>query len=208
MSDWEEINSGVPQGSVLGPLFFVIFINDLLMKIKNEGKLFADDTKLLAIIKSESDNIRLQEDLNILKEWANEWQIKFNSLKCKVMHFGKSNPKYKYKIDEVILEEVKVEKDLGILISNDIDWNHHINYAINKANKQLGRIKHVFEFINEYITCLLYKSLIRPHLEYGAIIWNTKWQGEIDKLEKVQNRATKISSLNGYSHEERNVKLK
>jgi ribonuclease P/MRP protein subunit RPP40 len=176
MSDWEEIDSGVPQGSVLGPLFFVIFINDLLMKIKNEGKLFADDTKLLAIIKSELDNMGLQDDLNILKEWTNEWQIKFNSLKCKVMHFGKSNPKYKYKNDEVILEEVNVEKDLGIFISNDMNWNHHINYAINKANKQLGRIKNAFEFMNEYIICLLYKSLIRPHLEYGAVIWNTKWK--------------------------------
>ena len=86
------------------------------------------------------------------------------------MHFGKSNPKYKYTIDDVILEELKVEKDLGIFISNDIDWSHHINYAIKKANKQLGRIKHAFEFIDESIISLLYKSLVRPHLEYGALI--------------------------------------
>jgi len=121
MSDWEKIDSGVPQGSVLGPLFFVVFINDLLVRIKNVGKLFADDTKLLAIIKSVLDQISLQDDLIILKEWTNDWQIKFNSLKCKVMHFGKTNSMYKYKIDDVILEEVKVEKDLGVFISNSVD---------------------------------------------------------------------------------------
>jgi hypothetical protein len=207
MSAWEEILSGVPQGSVLGPLLFIIFITDLLQRIKNEGKLFADDTKLLAIIKSGIDNKSLQNDLNVLKDWTEDWQIKFNSLKCKVMHFGKSNPKHKYTIDEVILEELKVEKDLGIFISNDIDWSHHINYAINKANKQLGRIKHAFKFIDESIMSLLYKSLVRPHLEYGAVIWNSQWQGEIDMLENVQYRATKISSLNGFTREERNLAL-
>ena len=91
MSDWEEIDNGVPQGSVLGPLFFVMFINDLLTRIKNEGKLFADDTKLFTLIVSELDNLELQNDLNILKDWTNDWQIKFNSLKCKVMFFGNSN---------------------------------------------------------------------------------------------------------------------
>ena len=78
-SEWEEIESGVPQGSVLGPILFMIFINDLLQRIKNEGKLFADDTKLLGIIKSEMDNIGLQEDLDILKEWTDDWQKKWQS---------------------------------------------------------------------------------------------------------------------------------
>ena len=82
ISEWEEIESGVPQG----PIWFVIFINDLLQRIKNEGKLFADNTNLLGIIKSEIDNIGSQEDLDILKEWT---QIKFNSLKCKALYYGK-----------------------------------------------------------------------------------------------------------------------
>ena len=148
----------------------MVFINDLLVRIKNVGKLFADDTKLLAIIKSVLDQISLQDDLIILKEWTNDWQIKFNSLKCKVMHFGKTNSMYKYKIDDVILEEVKVDKDLGVFISNSVDCSYHIVYAINNANKQLGRIKHAFEYIDEEIISLLYKSLVRPYLEYGAVI--------------------------------------
>ena len=144
MSDWEEIDSGVPQGSVLGPLFFVMLINDLLTRIKNEGKLFADDTKLFAVIVSELDNLELQNDLNILKEWTNDWQIKFNSLKCKVMYFGNRNPKYEYKIDGVTLEEGKLEKDLGIFISNDNGWSHHISYeSIKPINKWVESSTHL-----------------------------------------------------------------
>ena len=79
-SDWENVESGVPQGSVLGPLLFVIFINDLLKKINNEGKLFADDTKILSIIKSESDNVKLQEDFNLLYNWSSDWKITVTTL--------------------------------------------------------------------------------------------------------------------------------
>ena len=89
ISKWDQIESGVPQGLVLGPILFVIFTNDLLQRIVNEGKLSVDDTKLLGIIKSEMGNIGLQDDLDILKEWTDDWQIKFNSLKCKVLYYGK-----------------------------------------------------------------------------------------------------------------------
>ena len=114
----------------------------------------------------------------------------------------------KYKKDDVVLEEVKVEKDLGVFISNSVDQSYHIVYAINKAKKQLRRIKHAYEYIDEEIISLLYKSLVCPYLEYGAVIWSPHRQGEVDKLEAVQHRATKISSLSGFSHEERNIKLK
>ncbi len=92
-----------------------------------------------------------------------------------------------------------MEKDLGIYISNDLNWSNHINNSINKANKQLGRIKNAFKYIDKSVIGLQHKSLISPHLEYGAVIWNPPWQNEIDRLEKVENRATKIFSLNGYT---------
>ena len=101
-----------------------------------------------------------------------------------------------------------MEKDLDVFISNNVDWSHHIVYAINKAAKQLERIKHAFEYIDEEIISLLYKSLVHPHLEFGAVIWSPHWQGDVDKLEVVQHRATKVSSLFGVSHEERNTKLR
>jgi hypothetical protein len=95
---WVEIFSGVPQGSVLGPLLFVIYINDLLIRLINKGKLFADDTKSINVNKTEEDCINMQSDINNLVEWTEKWLVKFNSDKCKVMHIGKTNPKWKYSV--------------------------------------------------------------------------------------------------------------
>jgi hypothetical protein len=203
VSEWKSVLSGVPQGSVLGPLLFVIFINDLCERLNNTGKLFADDTKVISMIKSQEDNLNLQNDINELNKWSNEWLIKFNEKKCKVMHFGKNNPNHEYKINEYILEKTQSEKDLGITITNDLNWKSHINNAINKANRQLGLIKHSFKYLNETTGKLLYKSLVRPHLEYGAVIWSPFKKEEIDKIERVQHRATKLENLKGLSYEER-----
>ena len=100
-----------------------------------------------------------------------------------------------------------LEKDLGVLISDDLEWNNHVNCAVNKANQKLGQIKHVFHYMNEIMMKMLFVSLVRPHLEYAATIWNPYWQYDKDKLEKVQQRATRIDSLRGYSYEERLKKL-
>ena len=119
------------------------------------------------------------------------------------MHFGKNNPNHEYKINEYILEKTQSEKDLGITITNDLNWKSHINNAINKANRQLGLIKHSFKYLNETTGKLLYKSLVRPHLIYGAVIWSPFKKEEIDKIERVQHRATKLENLKGLSYEER-----
>jgi ribonuclease P/MRP protein subunit RPP40 len=194
------VTSGVPQGSVLGPLLFVIFINDLSMKILNDSKLYADDTKVISIIRNSVDSNILQNDIETLVDWSNEWLIKFNESKCKVMHIGKNNEKFKYQMNNSILSETELEKDLGIFISNDLEWSQHVNTAVGKANRQLGLIKSSFQNLNEFTIKLLYKSLVRPHLEYGAAIWSPYWQYDIDKLEAFQRRATKIESLRGYSY--------
>ena len=203
VSDWKAVISGVPQGSVLGPLLFVIFINDLCYNINNDCKLSADDTKVISISKSQEDKVMLQEDINSLNEWTNDWLVKFNESKCKVMHLGKNNPKFDYKLNEVTLDKTELEKDLGIFITSKLDWKPHINYAVNKANKQLGLIKHSFKYLNETTTKLLYKSLVRPHLEYGAVLWNPFRKGDIDFIERVQHRATKIGNLKSLKYEER-----
>ncbi len=102
------------------------------------------------------------------------------------------------------LNEVTLEKDLCIFITSKLDWKPHINYAVNKANKQLGLVKHSFKYLNETTTKLLYKSLIvRPHLEYGAVLWNPFRKGDIDFIERVQHRATKIGNLKSLKYEER-----
>ena len=203
ISEWLNVTSGVPQGSVLGPLLFVIFINDLSKKIIKDTKLYADDTKVISINRSQDDIKLLQEDINTLVKWSKEWLIKFNESKCKVMYFGKQNPKHEYRMNNSLLSETTIEKDLGIYISNNLEWDHHINTAVGKANKKLGLIKNSFDYLDETALILLYKALVRPHLEYGASIWSPYWKKDILKLESVQHRATKIESLRGKTYEKR-----
>ena len=101
-SEWEEVTSSVPQGSVLGPILLTIFMNDLPEKLKNQWKLYADDSKLIGIVKDIEDSQKIQQDINKLQDWAMEWQMTFNYEKCKVMHFGKTNPEREH---EMILGE-------------------------------------------------------------------------------------------------------
>jgi hypothetical protein len=206
-SKWLNVSSGVPQGSVLGPLMFVIYINDLVDGLKNNCKLYADDTKIISIIKGPEDQINLQNDLNKSMEWTQNWLIKFNKEKCKVMHIGKQNPKYCYKIGETELKETEMERDLGILISNDLKWKNQVNSAILKANRILGQLKHSFVHFDTELIKLLYTSMIRPHLEYINSVWNPYLKEDINSLEKVQKRATKIGCLKNMNYENRLKKL-
>ena len=119
-------------------MLFVIFINDLSERIINDTKLYADDTKVISINRSQEDNKLLQEDISALVKWSDECRLKFNESKCKVMYLGKKNPKHKYTMNSSILSETKIEKDLGIFISNNLEWDRHINTAVGKADKKLG----------------------------------------------------------------------
>ena len=175
LSEWKDVTSGVPQGSVLGPLLFVIFINDLSVNIFNKLELFADDTKIIAKIVNESSSEVLQHDLNKLVKWSHDWSIKFNDEKCKVMHIGKTNPQFKYKMNEHTLQITVAERDLGLIISNDLNWEHHVISATSKANRALGTIKHASRYLDNCTFNLLYKSLVRPHLEYAATVWSPYW---------------------------------
>ena len=212
ISEWTKVLSGVPQGSVLGPLLFVIYINDLLIGLLNKGKLFADDTKSINITQCEQDCMNMQTDLDNLVKWTNKWLVKFNSEKCKVMHIGNKNPNWKYKIKhdntECELQVTSLEKDLGILIANDLKWCHQVDSAKCKANKIIGRIKHSFCYLDPPSIRKVYTSLVRPHLEYANVIWNPYLKKDKDVLEKVQRRATKMFSLKNKSYAQRLKNLK
>ncbi len=170
----------------------------------NGYKLYADATKVISIIKNLLDGYILQNDTKILVYWSKESSIKFNESKCKVMHIslGKNNPKFEYRMNNSELSVTDLEKDLGILVSSDLKRSQHINTAVGRANRQLGLIKSSYQNLNEVTMKLLYKSLSRPHLEYGAAIWSPYWQYDIDKLEAVQRRATRIETLRDCSYEE------
>ena len=135
-SDWAKVESGVPQGSVLGPVLFTVFINDLEDRIKSRISKFADDTKLIgsAESKEKTDRPIIQEDLNKLNEWAVKWQMNFNADKCKVLHIGKKNRRAKYEIDGKGIGVVSEEKDLGVIVTDDFKVAKQCSKAANKGN--------------------------------------------------------------------------
>ena len=207
-SNWAPVTSGVPQGSVLGPLLFVIYINDLPKRLKNIIKMYADDTKILASIQSEADRARLQKDLDELMEWIKEWQLQLNDGKCKVMHTGINNPNFNYQINGKNLSESYEEKDLGIIFQSGLKWGAQVEIAAAKANRVIGQIRRSFRCRDPKIVKLLYTSLVRPHIEYANSIWNPYFQKDIDRLERVQRRATKTGCLSHLSYQDRLKALK
>ena len=207
-----EVQSGIPQGSVLGPILFVLYINDMPETTLSPCKLFADDTKLYRKISSPDDALILQSDLDKLQAWSDEWLLKFHPNKCKVLRIkGSNNLNRDYYLngqnnDIVTLEKITAEKDLGVTIDDKLDFRTHIQNSINKANSILGLIRRSFTYIDETIFKQLFKALVRPHLEYAASAWNPYKIKDIQNLEKVQRRATKL--IPGYKELTCNQRLR
>lgn len=124
--------------------------------------------------------------------WAKDWQMEFNVKKCKTMHLGHSNSRLQYWLGGNVLDSTSCEKDLGVWISSDLKLTHHITEACKKANRMLGMIKRTIVYKNPYILATLYKSLVRPHLEYCCSAWSPYYQKDKDSLEKVQRRFTRM----------------
>ena len=195
-SNEAPVLSGIPQGSVLGPILFTLFINDLPDSVTSLCKIFADDTKLYNL--STSHHI-MQDDINNLIKWSNRWLLHFNADKCKVMHFGCKNLSHEYTMDinnrNMPISKCVHEKDLGVIFDNRLKFDEHIQAAISKANKMLGIIRRAFAFMDKEIFLHLYKSLVRPHLEYGNSIWCPHLKRQSSAIEKVQRRATKMITV-------------
>ena len=143
-STTDSVASGIPQGSVLGPLLFVIYINDLPDKVLSALLLFADDTKIFKEVNSISDSLLIQKDIDTLEDWSKDWLLCFHPDKCHVLTLGKfENIKHAhpYSLGGIQLEHVFSEKDLGILIDAELSFDEHIAKQVNKANSMLGVIK-------------------------------------------------------------------
>ena len=209
VSDWMDVLSGVPQGSVLGPLLFIIFINDLPEAVKGLCKLFADDTKLISTIRSPSDLTILQSDVDNLVEWADNWLMEFNDDKCKYMVFNNKQLVIDLKMKGEPLSSTEKERDLGIYISSDLKWGYQVSLAANRASSVLGQLKKCFKKWSVSIFRQLYVALVRPHLEYAIVAWCPHLKKDIEVLEKVQRRATKlVKSIKHLSYEERLKRLR
>ena len=208
-SMWTDVISGIPQGSVLGPLLFVLFINDLPETIQNNTDiyLFADDTKIFRAIYNDDDCQKLQEDLDSLYSWTNDSLLKFHPQKCKHMrislHQSVPSP-YHIGPEKHPVTYTSSEKDIGVIFDERLTFEQHLNEKINKANSIVGIIRRTFEYLDTSNFMQLYKSLVRPHIEYANQIWTPYLKKHITALENVQRRATKlIPSLKDLSYPER-----
>ena len=203
-SAWTAVHIGVPQGSVLGPLLFLVYINDLEDGVASNILKFADDTKIFRRVQTRQECRTLQDDLNRLDQWSAKWQMLFNQSKCKCLHIGRANGKEPYEMHNTVLLKTSKEKDLGLTISADWKVSEQCGIAARKGNQLLGMIKRNITYREKNLIIPLYKSIVRPHLEYYIQAWRPHLKKDIDKLERVQRRATKlIPELRILSYEDR-----
>src|SRR6218665_1086242 len=192
-SEWIGVRSGVPQGSVLGPLLFIIFINDIDIGILSKISKFADDTKLCKDVVTEEDASVMREDLRRLYEWAKDWQMLFNVDKCSVLHMGRGNKKFKYDIGGVALRASEEERDLGVIMHSSAKPSRQCVEAAKRANRILGMIKRTIVSSEQDVVLRLHKSLVRPHLEYCVQTLSPYLRQVLEyTLEQIQRRATKM----------------
>ena len=203
-SDWTTVTSGVPQGSVLGPVLFVIFINDIDEGIRSRIWKFADDLKMMGKVTAQEDIEQIKTDIDKLVEWSEDWQLSFNLDKCKVMHIGSKNKEQGYVMNGKDLKAVLEEKDLGVIVTTDFKVGRQCAEAAKKGNRILGMINRTFSCKSKGIVKQLYKSLVRPHLDSCVQVWRPHSKKDIEVLEKVQRRATRmVDGYRGMEYEER-----
>ena len=160
--------SGVPQGTVLGPILFLICINDITRNVESQSKLFADDMKVYKALRNVHEDTQILQDyLNALEQWSTDWQLSFNTTKCEVMRISQksdtSSPGYHLFGNR--LNAVSETKDLGIYITSNLSWSVQATKCANKANSVLGFVRRTVGPKNPDLFSKLYKSLVRPILE-------------------------------------------
>ena len=205
-SAWTDVLSGVPQGSVLGPLLFLLFINDIDVVADEVEvlKKFADDTKVAQTIRSVADRDKLQAALDGMVSWANRWGMAFNVKKCKVMHVGRTNPRHEYSMGGAKLCTTEEERDLGVIMTHKLKPSVQCTKAARTAQTVLSQISRAFHYKDKHIFVQLYKSYVRPHLEFAVQAWAPWTAADKETLERIQKRAVKmVTGLKGTTYEER-----
>ena len=193
------MTSGVPQGSVLGPILFLVYINDLPDELSSQVRLFADDTAVYLTIGGAEDGKVLQTDLDRLSVWEDRWDMEFNPSKCQVVRVTSSRTLFNiaYTLHGQVLEVVTSAKYLGVHISNGLSWNPHIDRITGNANRTLNFIQRNIKTKNQKVRETAYNTLVRPKLEYAAPVWDPYFKEKILQLEKVQRRAAG-SNVSGF----------
>lgn len=206
------ITSGVPQGSVLGPILFNIFINDIVDIFKSTALLYADDLKIFSNVVSLEDCYKIQKDLMSLENWCNDNRLLLNIEKCKIVSFSRNKSKiiFEYKIQNRLLQRTHSVKDLGVIFDDKLTYVLHCQSVVNASYKMLGFIIRSCKEFKEVGTFkLLFTSLVRSKLEYAAIIWRPYYKTHIDTIERIQRRFLKflffktngVYPMIGYPHQ-------
>ena len=188
-----SVDSGVPQGPVLGPGLFLYYINDLPSRLRSKVRLFADDTIAYLVIILPKDTVTLQEDLNELSTWEDRWHMQFHANKCVVLTVpGKKVPiQADYKLHGQTLAQVKSAKYLGVTLTEDLKWDQHISNICDKANQTIGFLRRNLNIGATSIKERAFFTLVRPLVEYASIVWDPYTQTNVQKLEMVQRRAAR-----------------
>ena len=194
LSSWEQVTSGVPQGSVLGPALFLLYINGINQHLQSDIRLFADDSIIYKEITSPSDHNVLQKDLESLATWSNTWLMSFNVKKCAIMSVTlKKKPSlFSYTIHGEELHRVSQHDYLGVTISNDLNWSKHCQKTAAKASRTLGMLRRTLSACSADVKARSYLSLVRPQLEYGSEAWNPHANNDVKRLENIQRQATRF----------------
>ena len=188
--------SGVPQGSVLGPILFLIYINDIAANINSTIHMFADDCLVYRTITNTEDHLSLQQDLNTLVKWSDSWQMKFNVAKCSIIHVtqNRSNISHNYTMHDEILQAATTHPYLGVELSSNMKWDSHINIVTRKAHQMLGFLSRNLRHGPSSIKERVYKAIVRPKVEYCASVGDPPTKNLRDKVETVQQKAARLVS--------------
>ena len=197
-SDWCPVVSGVPQGSVLGPALFLLFINDIADKVTSNIRLFADDSVIYRCITSPEDQTILHQDLLSVFSWAKTWGMSFNVKKCVHLTITKKpHPlEYVYSIDGDVIPNEKSTKYLGVTITSDLSWTKLIETIKTKASRTLGLIRRNLGPCDTTVKEKAYQSLVRPQLEYASSVWNPFTKTDKTKVESIQKQAARFTLSN------------
>ena len=195
-SDLCAVKAGVPQGSILGPLLFLVYINDIVNDIESDINLFADDTSLIKIVENPSVTSEvLQSDINKIQIWAEKWLVQFNPSKSESLIISRKRNKPAHPIlsmSNVKIPSLDNHKHLGIYLSNNGTWDLHLRSIIEKAWQRIGILRHLKYKLDFNSLQTIYFAFIRPLLEYGDVVWDNLYQYQKDELDKIQNEAARI----------------
>ena len=194
-SERVHVASGVPQGTVLGPLLFLCYINDLPLHVDSHIRLFADDCLQYRTIRNHEDHLLLQKDLDALPLWTKTWGMSFNANKCYILPINKSPntlQPFFYQLNNTILKYVQSYPYLGVAIQHDLKYGEHVTKIVSKASKVLGLCQRNLKHCPQRLKELAYSSLVRSTLDNCASIWDPYLAADKRKLETIQRRAARF----------------